>query len=127
MLTSPRTSITIPGGRVEIELLETGRNRVHIVSDPGSFCPRTEVETAFPLGLLSELAAADGLNTCEYIARHEESDYVRGKIAKQINSYFEPSAFEGKRLLDFGCGSGASSFGLAAMLPETEVVGVELS
>jgi len=120
------TSIAIPGGRVEIKLLEAGRSRVHILADPGAFCPRSHVETAFPLGLLSEIAAAHGLGTCEDIARHEEQDYVRGKIATQINSCFESSAFAGKRLLDFGCGSGASSFSLAEILPQTEVVGVDL-
>ncbi len=41
-------------------------------------------------------------------------------------SYFAPEAFRGKRLLDFGCGDGASTLAIAAMLPETEIVGVEL-
>ena len=40
---------------------------------------------------------------------------------------FDTSEFRGKRLSDFGCGSGASTLCLGAMLPDTEVVGVELN
>jgi SAM-dependent methyltransferase len=63
---------------------------------------------------------------CEGISRHEDPEYVSRVISRQLFSYFQPSDFAGKRLLDFGCGSGASTFALAKMLPATEVIGVEL-
>ena len=44
----------------------------------------------------------------------------------QLFAYFPPSAYAGRRLLDFGCGNGASTMAIAELLPETEVVGVEL-
>lgn len=39
----------------------------------------------------------------------------------------DPESLAGKRLLDFGCGVGASSLALARFLPRTEMVGVELN
>jgi len=63
---------------------------------------------------------------CEAIARHEDPEYIDAVLRRQLFSYFAPEDFERKRLLDFGCGSGASTFALAAMLPNTEIVGVEL-
>jgi SAM-dependent methyltransferase len=51
---------------------------------------------------------------------------VPGVLRSQLFSYFRPEEFRGKRLLDFGCGYGASTFGMANLLPETEILGVEL-
>jgi SAM-dependent methyltransferase len=61
------------------------------------------------------------------LARHDDPEYVKKVLGKQLLAYFDPSDFRGKRLLDFGCGSGASTLCMAAMFPETEVVGVELN
>lgn len=36
------------------------------------------------------------------------------------------SLFNGKCVLDFGCGYGASALVMAAMLPDAEFVGIEL-
>jgi SAM-dependent methyltransferase len=47
-------------------------------------------------------------------------------LKSQLFTYFRTEDFRGKRLLDFGCGIGASTLGIAKMLPESEVVGVEL-
>lgn len=41
-------------------------------------------------------------------------------------SYICEGEFRHKRVLDFGCGGGASTFNMARMFPETEIVGVEL-
>ncbi len=64
---------------------------------------------------------------CDTIARHEDSSYVSGVLLRQLFSYFVAADFAGTSLLDFGCGSGASTFALAAALPQTEVIGVELN
>jgi 2-polyprenyl-3-methyl-5-hydroxy-6-metoxy-1,4-benzoquinol methylase len=61
----------------------------------------------------------------EFIRRYDEQG-VLAVLKKQVLSYFKPDEFEGKRLLDFGCGFGASTLGLARVLPETELVGVDL-
>lgn len=55
----------------------------------------------------------------------------RGEVARilttQISAYTDPESLAGKRLLDFGCGVGASSLALARFLPRTEIIGVELN
>jgi 2-polyprenyl-3-methyl-5-hydroxy-6-metoxy-1,4-benzoquinol methylase len=60
------------------------------------------------------------------IARDEDRNYVERYLRYAMFSYVEEGQFEGKRLLDFGCGAGASTMILYRMLPDTEIVGVEL-
>ena len=48
-------------------------------------------------------------------------------LGNQLLAYFDASEFPGKRVLDFGCGTGASTLCMGAMFPETELVGVELN
>ena len=47
-------------------------------------------------------------------------------MQSQLFAYFPPSEYAGRRILDFGCGNGASTMAIAELLPDTEVVGVEL-
>lgn len=51
---------------------------------------------------------------------------VPGVLKRQLLSYFRPEDFSGERLLDFGCGFGASTLGLARLLPETQILGIDL-
>ena len=63
---------------------------------------------------------------CDEIARDEDPAYVAHHIDCDVFSYLEPSILAGKRILDFGCGSGASTMVLSRMLPDALIVGVEL-
>jgi 2-polyprenyl-3-methyl-5-hydroxy-6-metoxy-1,4-benzoquinol methylase len=63
---------------------------------------------------------------CDSLARHDDPEYVCKVLRRQLLAYFDASVFGNKRILDFGCGSGASTFCMATMFPQTEVVGVEL-
>jgi SAM-dependent methyltransferase len=63
---------------------------------------------------------------CDEIRRDEDPKYVTLFLHWALLGYVDPGAFAGKRLLDFGCGSGASTAILGRMFPETETVGVEL-
>ena len=122
------TTIPVGGGSVVIRAISEGKSLVSFTpSGLDLFVPRTDCETGFPLALLSQLAETGGSWICEWIARYERADYVQLAIKRQVEAYFEPAEFQGKRLLDFGCGGGASTFLLAGILPQTEVVGVELA
>ncbi len=63
---------------------------------------------------------------CDEIARDEDPTYTQAKLEAGILSYLQPMDFEGKRVLDFGCGSAASTMILARLLPGAHITGVEL-
>jgi len=93
----------------------------------GRTLPRTFCETTFSLDLIQMLVETTGPEwICDTIARHENTEYVRRAVCQQLAAYFPLDEFHGKRLLDFGCGNGASTMAIASMLARTEVVGVEL-
>ncbi|WP_282611113.1 bifunctional 2-polyprenyl-6-hydroxyphenol methylase/3-demethylubiquinol 3-O-methyltransferase UbiG [Pelagibius sp. Alg239-R121] len=63
---------------------------------------------------------------CDEIMRDEQPLYVQHSLHWDILSFLKQEDFTGRRLLDFGPGSGASSMVLARMFPQAEIVGVEL-
>lgn len=63
---------------------------------------------------------------CDEIMREESPHYVQKALDSMLFSFLRPEDFSGKRILDFGCGSGASTAIMARVLPKTEIVGVEL-
>ena len=80
-----------------------------------------------PLDVIQAFIGMSYIWLCENLARYDDPDYIQKQLGMQIKAYVDPAEFRGKRLLDFGCGTGASTFSMAAMFPETEFVGVELS
>jgi 2-polyprenyl-3-methyl-5-hydroxy-6-metoxy-1,4-benzoquinol methylase len=95
--------------------------------DPGLFIPIRTWDTQLPLDILEGLAARmEFAWLCDHVARLESPDYVAGPLRRELFSYFDWGAFAGKRMLDFGCGIGASSIIMAEWLPELQIVGAEL-
>jgi|SRR5271157_3879777 len=115
-------------GSVEILPLPNGRFKVKLNPvDRNTFIPRVSCETSLPPDVIASFLKVESFAwLCDALARHDDPECVCGVLAKQLLGYFDASDFRGKRLLDFGCGSGASTLWMAAMFPETEVVGVEL-
>ncbi len=64
---------------------------------------------------------------CDEISRDQDPESIQRFFENDFLPYFGPADFEGKRILDFGCGSGSSTLVLARMFPRSEIVGVELS
>lgn len=94
----------------------------------GRTVPRSSCETTFPRALVEQLVRTTGPEwICDAIARHEDPGAVRKVIEDQLTSYFHPETFRGKRLMDFGCGNGASTNIIGRLLPDTEVIGVDLN
>lgn len=114
-------------GVVRIEPLPGDCWRISVHPKPGlQQVPRNRWVSGYPLDLIREIHAAKGLYVCDEIMREEDPRYVEHYLRHEVLSYVPPDAFRGKRILDFGCGSGASSVVLARLLPECEIVGVEL-
>lgn len=87
---------------------------------------RTEVETGLPAPLIHRIAATYGLaETAEVIARHQDREGLPRVLGRQLEAYFPHTNFAGKRILDFGCGCGASTRALAWLLPASEIIGVD--
>ena len=63
---------------------------------------------------------------CNEIARDEDPSYVEFELKTDLLAYFAPEEFAGRRILDFGCGSGASTMILHRLFPSAEIIGVEL-
>jgi 2-polyprenyl-3-methyl-5-hydroxy-6-metoxy-1,4-benzoquinol methylase len=115
-----------PKGSMFIEALPDGRHKVSVRPAAGHAIVRSNWVTSYPLALIREIYSAKGLYVCDEIMREEDPRYVEHHIQKEVLSYFPAEAFAGKRILDFGCGSGGSSMVLSRVLPPCEIVGIEL-
>jgi 2-polyprenyl-3-methyl-5-hydroxy-6-metoxy-1,4-benzoquinol methylase len=126
----PGLEIRLSQGLIRIGHMGLSDSRLKVTLEPidhNLYVPRFSTETEFSLDLILSLLDKTGFAwLCDGIARHENPEVVANVLGKQLFSYVSPSDFVGKRLLDFGCGSGASTMAMASLLPQTEIVGVEL-
>lgn len=76
---------------------------------------------------LEQLCAHAGQEYSDLLSRLDPNGQVARILTTQVSAYVDPESLAGRRLLDFGCGAGASSFALARLLPRTEIIGVELN
>jgi len=113
-------------GSMRVESLPDGRHRVSVEPASGFSVPRKSCVTAYPLPLILKIHAAKDVTICDEIMREEDPRYVEHSMRSQVLTYLDPQVFAGKRVLDFGCGSGASTLVLSRVLPPCEIVGIEL-
>jgi len=113
-------------GVMRMKPLPDGRNEVSVTPAPGHAVPYRSCITSYPLSLIRVIYSAKDLYTCDEIMREESPRYVEHYLRHMVLSYMDPADFAGKRILDFGCGSGASMLVLSRLLPPCEIVGVEL-
>jgi 2-polyprenyl-3-methyl-5-hydroxy-6-metoxy-1,4-benzoquinol methylase len=118
-----------PDGRVQIKDLNNGKRRIDVhPRDSSVYVHRSSCDTAYPVELIVQILAVKGPGyLCDEISRDEDNSYIEAHLRATLFAYLPKSAFVGKRLLDFGCGSGASTMIMARALPATpSIVGVEL-
>jgi len=72
------------------------------------------------------MGAKGGSYLCDEIARDEDPHYIRSHVTATLTAHIDPKHLNGRRFLDFGCGAGASTVTIAELLPQTEIVGLEL-
>jgi 2-polyprenyl-3-methyl-5-hydroxy-6-metoxy-1,4-benzoquinol methylase len=111
---------------LRLEPLDDGRHLITVRPYPGQAVQHRKWVTAYPVDLVLKLFATKDLSVCDEIMREEDPRYVEHKVRSEVLAYLPREAFAGKRILDFGCGSGASPMVLARVLPPCEIVGVEL-
>ena len=122
------TTLTHRDGQLLIEELPDDRRLITVMlTNPKQFMLRGQWRTRYTVPLIQEVLGVTGpAFLCDEISRDEDPDYVQKRLIADLLAFFDKSEFAGKRLLDFGCGSGASTVVLARALPDTEIVGVEL-
>lgn len=121
-------SLKYPEAEIRIEELPNGKRQITVYSKNGCLSKIDRcIETSYPVDLIKKILDLKGphwLN--DEIRREEDPLYTKSCLEYDILAYLSETAFDKKRLLDFGCGSGASSFILARMFPNTEIVGIDL-
>lgn len=93
----------------------------------GLFMPVRKWVTSYPPELIEHVLRVKGpAFLCDEIMRDESPKYVQHRFHWDLLSYVATEDWVGRRVLDFGSGSGASSMVLSRMFPRAEIVGVEL-
>jgi 2-polyprenyl-3-methyl-5-hydroxy-6-metoxy-1,4-benzoquinol methylase len=113
-----------------VEVLDLGDSKRRVTARPlgGSGSAPMSCETSYPLELIESILAVKGVAwLCDEITRDQDPESIQRFFENDFLTYVGPADFEGKRILDFGCGSGSSTMVLARMFPRSEIVGVELS
>lgn len=120
--------ITHPDGELEITDIADGLRRVTVKpADTSQFIAVHSCETSYPTDLIEKILAVKGIAwVCDEINRDIDPNYVSKYLLNDLAAYFAPSDIAGKRILDFGCGNGASTAILAREYPDAEFTGVEL-
>lgn len=118
-----------PEAEIHLLELEGGRRRIEVKPARGDlYIHRNGWESAYPTPLIEMILAQKGPSyLCDEIAREEDPLYVPLNLEISLFSFIEPGHFgSGSRILDFGCGTGASGVFLGRHFPEAEILGVEL-
>jgi 2-polyprenyl-3-methyl-5-hydroxy-6-metoxy-1,4-benzoquinol methylase len=117
-----------PDGIIHIEDIESGKRSIFVEPSHSSvYIRRDRCETAYPISLIKAVLAVKGPGyLVDEIERDEDPNYVQRSIKYDVLSYVTRDELGGARILDFGCGAGASTMILARMLPHAEIVGIEL-
>lgn len=117
-----------PQGRVDIGDSVDGRRLIEVLpTDPALFVASRSWRTSYPPELIEQILAVKGLDyLCDELQRDEDPAYVEVDLRNGLLGYVAEGAFDNARLLDFGCGCGASTAILARLFQNLETVGVEL-
>jgi SAM-dependent methyltransferase len=90
---------------------------------PDVYLSRASVETTYPIPLIQHAPEVCGFGwLCDNIASDEDPNFT---LQRELLLFVSPEDFLGTRVLDFGCGAGGSTYGLAWLMPEAGIVGIE--
>jgi len=125
---SAQVTLEYDEGRVLLEEVGAGKRRVRVeLADPSSYMPVASVETDYEIDLIEAILALRGLAMLGYsIERAEDPAQLVEPLRHAMLAYVDETDLKGKRLLDFGCGSGSSTVALSQLFPQNEIVAVDL-
>lgn len=114
-------------GKVTVTQQDNGIKTVSVEPLNNTFIPVKTCVTDYPISLIELIFQTKGAAyLCDEINRDIDPNYVQRDLEQDLTAYFTKEDFSGKRILDFGSGSGASSMILSRMFPDAKIVGVEL-
>lgn len=123
-----KTTLKHPDAQIQVNELPNGRKRISVRPlNKSIFVARECCETSYSVELVQQILDVKGPGyLCDEIMRDEDPLYAQNTLSRSILGYVDESSFDDRRILDFGCGSGASTMILARMFPKTQIVGIEL-
>jgi SAM-dependent methyltransferase len=113
---------------IRLSPLDQGRWKVSVEAlNSGLYIHQSTCETSYSVDLIQKILDVTGpAFLCDEILRDESPHYVQNFLYYDLLGYLDEEQFKNKTLLDFGCGSGASTMILTRMFPHTRIMGVEL-
>lgn len=120
-------SLKTPEAVVNIEQLPNSRFRYHLTkTDYGDGFKETSFDSLYGEKVAQALLDMGGPNRLiSELIREEGSSGLELGLKYYTLSFVSDEEFVGKRLLDFGCGCGASTFALSRIFPKTHILGLD--
>jgi SAM-dependent methyltransferase len=117
-----------PNGYLVVEEIGGGRRRLETVTtDEETWVGARTWETSYPLDLIETILEVKGLRSvCDEIRREEDPKYLQHVLWWTLRAHVDPEEVGSARILDFGCGSGASTMILSRMFPEATFLGLDI-
>ncbi|MHB2205442.1 class I SAM-dependent methyltransferase [Methylobacterium sp. CM6257] len=103
------------------------RIRINVHDARARHHPFPELLTRYPRSLIEEFLRIKGpIWFTGEIARDEKSDYLEDIFTSAVLGYFDPDHLNHARILDFGCGRGASTVIIARRFPNAAIVATDI-
>lgn len=103
------------------------RTRINVRDARGRFHPFPELLTRYPRSLIEEFLKVKGpVWFTGEIARDEKTDYLETIFTTAVLGYLDPDRLKHARVLDFGCGRGASTAIMGRRFREATIVGTDI-
>ena len=113
---------------ITIKQLDSGVKKIMVEPlTQNLLIPYKTCETKYSIELIKKTIEVKGsAYLCDEILRDESPSYVQRNLENCLLNFLGEDEFEGKTILDFGCGCGSSTVILKRLFPSCEIVGVEL-
>lgn len=121
--------IECPAGYLSVEDLGDGRRRLEAVprDESALFVGARTCDSCYPLELIRLILTVKGLSAvCDEIGREEDPGYLQHVLGWTMRAHVDVERARDVRILDFGCGAGASTMILSRMFPGARIVGVDI-